>query len=489
MRYLDGDEERLGLEQVGDYVSEDNNPGNRRRVESVDLLVADLPWPAAVVFVDTPGTGSVEQQHDQVAASAAGAMDVALVVLTSDPPISARERHQLSVAAAQSAEIVLVLAKSDLLTEPELEAVTTYTRTVVVEVVGRDVEMIPVSTRNARIQPHPGLSRVRDLVVSLATDPERQTLDRSIRRRARRLVRAELDELSVSLSLADMDIAEVSGRAGAFRRALKETRARNRDCAGLVHAAVRSINSELDASLQSAKADLTKELLDAPELTIDRLDKRRSESAAIDSLTTRATESAESWRRRSSSRVEKDLTEVSQRATFLMSSAISQLRDVARDELGVELVVDCEPISLPADAGFFYLQTSLTDAASAITGAVRDRLPRGIRRRTVSAYLKQNATMLADRQLGRARGDLRQRLGRRRADAAAPGRDGHQGTPRPVGTRHRHSGHRGPSTGRHTARAGPRSGRALRRPCQVDARFGRPFRGGAVTGLLAAQSW
>lgn len=409
--YLGGRVEQVGLDRVADYVTEEQNPGNRLGVESVEMLVADLPWGRSLVFVDTPGTGSVDEHHDEVSTAAAQTMDVALTVLTSDPPVTARERHQIADAAARSAKLLIVVTKSDLLTDPELATVMAYTGEISRQAVGHDIEIIVVSAKNARTQPHPGLVRLRQLIACVAADPSQQILARSLRDRARRIAQAGRDEVAVSLSLTGLESAKASDRARAFAIAVEEARAQHRDCRALVSAEVRSLNTQLDESCTSASRDLVGVLHQSVKgLDDEGRREAMSEAIAVDEITRQATECAEGWRRGAATVVEEQLAVIGRRATALMEAAIAELRDAAQELLGVSLTIAMEPISLPVDARFFYVQTSVTDIAAAVSSAVRHRLPRGLRRRSTTAHLRETAELLADRQLGRARGDLRLRL-------------------------------------------------------------------------------
>jgi GTPase Era involved in 16S rRNA processing len=409
--YVDGREDCVGLDKIVDYVTEEHNAGNRRGVQSVEVLVTNVPWPESVVFVDTPGTGSVEENHDVESSAAARAMDVALVVLTSDPPVSAREREQIAVATEQAAELLVIVAKSDLMTSVELETVVGYTREVASQAAGHDVEVITVSAKDPSAEPHPGLVRIRDVITSLATDPERHTLLRSLRDRTRRLVQAVQDEVELTRSLTKLDSDEATGRERAFTAALEETRAQSRGCAELVSAGVRSINTQLDKSAAAAAGVLSEKLAGrVEEFASLGGDDRAAEALAVDEMTRLVTEYAERWRQASAAEAEEELEQLSRRATGVTGTAVTELRDAAQELLGVRLNIAIEPISLPENVRFFFVQTTLADAASALSGLVRHHLPRRIRRRSVSAYLRETAPLLADRQLGRARGDLRLRL-------------------------------------------------------------------------------
>lgn len=58
VRFLDGRVQRVELEQLGDYVTETNNPQNVKRVSGVSLHLPDLARYQGLRFVDTPGLES-----------------------------------------------------------------------------------------------------------------------------------------------------------------------------------------------------------------------------------------------------------------------------------------------------------------------------------------------------------------------------------------------------------------------------------------------
>ena len=90
------------LSAIDDLVTERGNPGNRRGLASVTVVV-DVPVLAqGAELVDTPGTGSVYAHYTAAAEAALETMDAAVFVLTADPPVSASERELMARVAGLS---------------------------------------------------------------------------------------------------------------------------------------------------------------------------------------------------------------------------------------------------------------------------------------------------------------------------------------------------------------------------------------------------
>jgi hypothetical protein len=87
---LDGRKSEVGLDALADLVTEEGNPGNVRRVAEVTVSLAADALRDGVELVDTPGVGSVYSHNTEEATGALRRMDVAVLVLTADPPGPAR---------------------------------------------------------------------------------------------------------------------------------------------------------------------------------------------------------------------------------------------------------------------------------------------------------------------------------------------------------------------------------------------------------------
>ena len=127
VRFADGHEEKQPMSALPDLVTERGNPGNRRRIAAVTVYL-DAPLLAdGVELVDTPGTGSVFAWDTAAAHEALETMDVAVFVLTADPPVSAAERDLYAKVTGLSVATFTVLNKADQLDQAELAEAAEFT--------------------------------------------------------------------------------------------------------------------------------------------------------------------------------------------------------------------------------------------------------------------------------------------------------------------------------------------------------------------------
>ena len=130
------------------YLTEQENPGNRKGVRE-----AIIEYPAAVlesglIFVDTPGTGSVHLHNTQAAVDFLPRVDVALLVLSVDAPLSDSEARLFEERGRHTAaRIAICLNKVDRLTPNETREAVEFVRARVALCTTSDVTVFAVSAR------------------------------------------------------------------------------------------------------------------------------------------------------------------------------------------------------------------------------------------------------------------------------------------------------------------------------------------------------
>ncbi len=257
VRYTDGGEEIIDLTQIETYVTEEANPGNRRRVEAVRVKVPTPALHPGVVLVDTPGVNSIFRSSSQLARDLVTRADAAIVVLSADAPLSDSERLLLRMLSKRSARTFFVLNRIDHLDQAELERVQWFVENVLRELFGADQQLFSLSARTGEgvqlfseaLQKFfiDGLDDARSEVVryDIATLADRISNDISLEERALALSAVEFD-----------DRMNKFGRAAGW-----QGEAFNDDCVLFEHSVGRIV-ANMRQALEAASAGL-----DSPEMT------------------------------------------------------------------------------------------------------------------------------------------------------------------------------------------------------------------------------
>ncbi|MCW5552986.1 MAG: dynamin family protein [Verrucomicrobiae bacterium] len=129
VRFLDGTKREISLAEIGQYVGENENPNNAKRVAAVEVDLPELKPLAPLQFVDTPGLGSAFAHNTEVALNWLPQVGAALVAMSSDAPLSERDLALLEDLRRHTPKIVLLLTKADLLTKPQRMEVRDFVKT------------------------------------------------------------------------------------------------------------------------------------------------------------------------------------------------------------------------------------------------------------------------------------------------------------------------------------------------------------------------
>lgn len=144
-----GDWSPIPVAAIHEYVAEDCNPANEKGIAGIELLHPSPILASGLCLIDTPGLGSVFEANTQATLGFAPHIDVALVVIGADPPISGDELRLIESIGAHVGELLVVLNKADRSTAEERATACSFARRVIADRLGRSLDAIyEVSARD-----------------------------------------------------------------------------------------------------------------------------------------------------------------------------------------------------------------------------------------------------------------------------------------------------------------------------------------------------
>jgi hypothetical protein len=144
-----GEWQPIPIAAIRDYVAEECNPGNEKGIAGVELLDPNPILATGLCLIDTPGLGSVFEANTRATLGFVPHIDVALVVIGVDPPISGEELRLIDAVGQHVSEVLVVLNKADRFTPAERATACTFARRVIADRLGRSVGKIyEVSARD-----------------------------------------------------------------------------------------------------------------------------------------------------------------------------------------------------------------------------------------------------------------------------------------------------------------------------------------------------
>ncbi len=406
VRYLDGALRPVGLHEVTGLVSERGNPSNIQRVDTVRITAPSPHLPVGTEVVDTPGTGSVHRANTAESARARASVDLAVLVVAADPPVSAAELALAADVMTTAAAAAVVVNKIDLVRSDDLAEIVEFTRAAVAEPLGEGGPVFPLSLRAAA--PTELIAWLRERIDQHGAQDVTSSTARTLRREASTVLDGLLVEHEL-LTSAAQDRADV---VATLRDILDHARAAQTTARDHVHGQARRARTRLDAdhdrevaaALTAARDGLGSQLPSPP---------RRPEDAAqvvreqLGAMTARR---CATWFQRAGAELDTELRAAAQRALADLAGDLAKARQAAARALHVHLgevdeLVPAEAARLPnVDIGQEDVWREL------VTSTLAGRLPAAVRRKRLHRHLRDWVDSAVPRPFGRARSALQRWL-------------------------------------------------------------------------------
>jgi small GTP-binding protein len=404
VRYLDGRTERHRLDELARFVTERANPENTLRVADVEAVLSGGRLAGhPVELVDTPGTGSVFEHNTKAAQDAYAGLDAVVLVVSASPPMSAAEHTLLHEVSRHAVRTFLVINKADQLTADELAETVEFTASLSKEA---SSELFPMSARDA----DGGFVAFRAAFESYLAERAEQDSALALRGHLLRLAQGMHDEAAVELRAVELARGTGRARLAAFDEHLAGLAAQAGELADRCHATERRLRRELGdqarelitALVRQARAEVASAL--EPIESAAEVEQHGRQLVA-DTVGPAVLE----WRDARARDLAQQLAGLLELIEAERLRHLESLRRSARDELGLNLGATVEP--LPLHSGRLFWLDFAPPPAIELPGArlLRAHGP-GAARRARERVLAE-IPELTDKQVGRARGDLQQRLG------------------------------------------------------------------------------
>lgn len=408
VRYLSGATRSTGLSGLASLVTEEGNPRNTRGVAGVSVTLGSGALAGlAVELVDTPGVGSVFEHNTQTARASYESLDAVVVVLAADPPISAEDRELLTSVAGLSLRTFVVVNKADRLAADERAPIERFTARACAEArVPTDIWLL--SARDG----DEGYARFRDAFVGYLDERAEVDAARAIAGHAARLGGELRDSTLLTLRAAEVAVGRDQQQLVAFRDRLDAAADREQQLADRCSLTERRLLRELNSAATAQVNALTGGGAHCLRRTFDDPDGGSSAAERGDraqqALVELVTSELDGWRHDQAERLDRGLADALQEANGLLDAEVATVRQAATELLGVALTLAIEPIRLASGRPFWYSTSPPPTWELPGTELLRRHGPAAARR--TRARLLAEVGPLVDKQVGRARADLQQRL-------------------------------------------------------------------------------
>ncbi len=148
--FVDRQAKILDADQIAEYATEQRNPANRKGVARLTLEYPSRRLRDGIVFVDTPGLGSLATSGAEETRSYLPRCDLAVVLINAASPLAEADVQLLGAIQAAAIPTRVLLSKVDLLGLDEEREVAGYVAEQLRSQLGVDTPVHPVSVVDGR---------------------------------------------------------------------------------------------------------------------------------------------------------------------------------------------------------------------------------------------------------------------------------------------------------------------------------------------------
>jgi hypothetical protein len=231
--------------ELNQYVSEQHNPENQKRVVGSELFVPSTLLSTGMCLVDTPGLGSVWTGNTATTQAFVPHIDAALVVVGADPPLAGEELALVEDVGRHIQNLILILNKADRTTDDERAAAVAFTRRVLEKRLGRTVGPVFEVSASERLDkrgPERDWGKLLGALDQLVRDSGRQLIQAACERGVQRLREQLLAIISEEREALERPIEESKRRIATMRETISEAECSMRELGYLWTAEQRHIS-------------------------------------------------------------------------------------------------------------------------------------------------------------------------------------------------------------------------------------------------------
>lgn len=423
--FEDGRRETVPTGDIAFYVTEKHNPENKKGVWRVEVRFPAPLLREGMVISDTPGLGSVYSHNTRTALDYLPQADAVVVVLAVDPPVSEAELDFVSQARAYVDRAFFLLNKIDYVSDAEREEALAFTR----EALARRLDGAAVSVRpiSARLALEAKLSGDRgkmtrshfaefeaDLQGFMGRAKGKEIL-KAAARRASRLVAELENHFRAEEAALETPLAVLEERLAKLGAALDQARAQHREALFILKGEIDALLRLLDEDIDRFRAEETKTLqARASEFLAARKDAPLKEtlSGLEDFRSARLVADFEAWRQGEEKALNSRLNEIGVRFEARTSELVDRVRHAAAEIFGARLASVTESSSLATESRLWYLTGDISTAFLPELNLLTFSpvLPRRVVLRWIARDLRRSVAAEVDRNCGRVRYDLLERI-------------------------------------------------------------------------------
>jgi len=409
----------IALDEVAAYVTERDNPQNKKNVARVEATYPAAILRDGVILIDTPGIGSTYEHNTDVAYQFLPQVDAAIFVASVDPPLSQAEKDFLIAIREYAAKLFFVLNKIDYVSDTERRELLEFLHTVLATELGIvEPKIFPLSAKRALAAAlhggeDGGLPAFRATLDHFLLHEKGRVALTAATGAALRLAGEARFLLEVEKRALATPLEELEEKLVEFDRLRARAEQDHRDFQHLLKAEAQELMSVLDEELAALKTQEVPVLEAALHAFADSHPELKGRALAYplqDELKRLLIDHFEGWRRAKEQRLDADFRALSGRFVEAANQIIARVVELSAALFNLPPVPLASVEGLSAESRLYYMVGEDPVLLSIEPIYFSSLLPGHFTRRFVMAAALKHVPIEAERNCGRLRYDFLTRI-------------------------------------------------------------------------------
>jgi GTPase SAR1 family protein len=418
--FRDGRTHPIAMDAIAAFVTERENPANRKQVARVVVAHPASILRDGVVLIDTPGIGSTYEHNTDATYAFLPEVDAAIFVASVDPPLSRAEKDFLIAVREHAAKLFFVLNKIDYVDTSEARQLLEFLGVTLANELGIVAPRIfPLSARRAlsrALEGGPPDAGLREFQAALGTFLMREkgavALTAASRSALRILQEARL-LIDIQMKALAIPVQELERKLTAFDQLRIDAELEQRDFEQLLKGEAQRLLGAVDDYLTVLKAEATPALEQSVRACAEAhgdLKGRRLAQALQEELKRLLVQTFEVRRRRQEQHLDDEFRCISERFVGDADRIIERLVELSAALFALPSIPAASTEGLSADSRLYYMVGDQPVLLGIEPLYFSTLLPNRLTRRFVVADALRQVPIEVERNCGRLRYDFLLRI-------------------------------------------------------------------------------
>lgn len=142
----------IELDRLSEFATEQHNPANSKHVTRIEVEIPSQILERGMVFVDTPGIGSLALSGAAETLAYLPRCDLGIVLVDCGSALNSEDLALVDLLQRAGADVMLLLSKADILKPEDRQTTADYVRALLQSNIGLEVPVYAISTQGTRAE-------------------------------------------------------------------------------------------------------------------------------------------------------------------------------------------------------------------------------------------------------------------------------------------------------------------------------------------------